>query len=72
MAMQSKAWMTTFLSKEFLSFFEIYILSGISLTIKHLFILDGHGSHVTLEAIEQVKKIGLDMITLSSHTSCAF
>jgi hypothetical protein len=34
-----------------------------------LLILDGHGNHVTLEAIEQVKEFGLNMITLSSHTS---
>jgi len=71
MAMQSKAWMTTFLFKEFLSFFKRSILSGISLTNKHLFILDGHGSHVTFEAIKQVKKFGLYMITLPSHTSHA-
>jgi hypothetical protein len=71
MAMQSKAWITIFFFKEFLSFFKRFILSGISPTNKHLFILDGHGSHVTLEAIEQVKKFGLDMIILSSHTSRA-
>jgi len=37
-----------------------------------LFILDGHGSHVTLEAFEQAKNFRLDMITLPSHTSHAF
>ncbi len=60
--MQSKAWMTTSLFKEFLSFFKKSIPNGISLTNRHLFILDKHGSHVTFEAI------GLDMITLPSHT----
>jgi hypothetical protein len=63
--------MTTFLFKEFLCFFKKSILSGISLTNKHLLIFDGHGSHVILEVIEQVKKFGLDMITLPSHTSHA-
>jgi hypothetical protein len=72
MAMQSKAWMITSISKKFLSFFKRYILSGISLTNRHLLILDGHGSHVTLEAIKQAKKFGLDMITFPSHTSHAF
>jgi len=72
MAMQSKAWMTTFLFKEFLYFFKRSISSGISLTNRHLLILDGHGSHVTLETIEQDKEFGLDMITLPSHTSHAF
>jgi hypothetical protein len=36
-----------------------------------MFILDGHGSHVTLEVIEQAQEFGLDMITLPSHTSHA-
>jgi hypothetical protein len=64
MVMQSKAWMTTFFFKEFVSFFKRFIPSGISLTNKHLFILDGHGSDVTLEVIGQVKEFELDMITL--------
>jgi hypothetical protein len=72
MAMQSKAWMITFLFKEFFVFFKRSTPSGTSLTNRHLFILDGHGSHVTLEAIEQAKKFGLDMIILLSHTSHAF
>jgi hypothetical protein len=33
--------------------------------------LDGHGSDVTLEAIEQVQEFGLDIITLPLHTSHA-
>jgi hypothetical protein len=68
MAMQSKAWMTAFLFKEFLSFFKRCIPSGISITNKHMLILDGHGFHDTLEAIEQAQEFGLDMITLPSHT----
>jgi hypothetical protein len=36
---------------------------------KHLLILDGHGSHVTLEAIKQTYEARLNMITLPSHTS---
>jgi len=71
MVMQSKAWMTTFLFKEFLSFFKRFISSRISITNRHPFILDGHGSHVTLEAIEQAQKFGLDMITIPSHASHA-
>ncbi len=35
-------------------------------------ILDGHGSHVTLEAIEQAREFGLDMVILPSHTFHAF
>jgi hypothetical protein len=33
-----------------------------------LLILDGHDNHVTLETIKQGKELGLNMITLPSHT----
>jgi hypothetical protein len=48
-----KAWMTSFLFKESLSFFfKMSISSGIFLSNPHILILDGHVSHVTLETIE--------------------
>jgi hypothetical protein len=34
---------------------------------KHLLILDGHESHVTLIAFEQAQSFGLNMINLPSH-----
>jgi hypothetical protein len=40
-----------------------------SLSNWHLLFIDGHGNHVTLEAIKQAKDLGLNMITLPSHTS---
>jgi len=52
MVVQTKAWMTSFLFEYFLSFFKRSILGGIFLNNCHLLILDGHGSHVNLEAIE--------------------
>jgi hypothetical protein len=55
MVVQTKAWMTSFLSKEFLSFFKKSVPSGISPSNCQLLALDGHGSHVSLEAIEQVQ-----------------
>jgi hypothetical protein len=69
MAIKTKTWMTNFLFKEFLSFFKRSIINGISPSNHHLLILNGHGSHVNLEIIEQVQQFGLDMITLPSHTS---
>ncbi len=51
--MQTKPFMTALLFKELFSFFKRSIPNGISLINKHLFIFDGHGSHVTLEEIEQ-------------------
>jgi len=69
MAMQTKTWMTTFLFKLFLSFFNWLLLGGISQTNCHLLILDGHGPHVTLDAIKQAMDFRLNIITLLSHTS---
>ncbi len=53
MVMQTKTWETNFLFKLLLFFFKRLIPSGISFVTRHLLILDGHASHVTLKAIEQ-------------------
>jgi hypothetical protein len=49
-------------------FFKRSIPSGISISNRHLLILDEHGSHVTLKAIEQARVFGLDMVILFLHT----
>jgi hypothetical protein len=49
---RKKTWMTCYLFKQFVFFFIRSILGGLSQHNKHLLILDGHGSHVTLEAIK--------------------
>jgi len=59
--------MESFLFKDFMSFFKNLILGEIFQS--NLLILDGHGSHVTLEAISQAQAFGLDMVTLLAHTS---
>jgi hypothetical protein len=69
MGVQTKAWMTSFLFKEFLSFFKRSIIGGMFPSNHHLLILNGHGPHVNLKIIEQVQQFGLDMIPLPSHTS---
>jgi len=48
--------------------FKKYVLSGIFQGNQHLLILDGHGSHVIIEAIEQLIEFRLDTTTLPSHT----
>jgi len=58
MAMQSKTWMISFLFRKFLPFFKRFIPCEISLTNRHLLILDGHGSHVTLEVMKKQKSLG--------------
>jgi hypothetical protein len=47
---------------------EILIPIGISQTNHHLVIINGHGSHVTLEATQQAQDFGLDMVIVPSHT----
>jgi hypothetical protein len=69
MGVQTKAWMTSFLFKEFLSLFKRSILGGSSPNNHHLLILNGHGSHVNLKAIKQVQEFGQDLIMLLSYTS---
>jgi hypothetical protein len=64
--------MTSFLFKEFLSFFKKSILVETSFTNRHLIVLDGHCNHVTLKVISQAQKMGLNMITSPSHTSHVF
>lgn len=44
---------------------------GFSPTNRHLLVLDGHGIHVGLEAMGQAAAMGLDIVTLPSHTSHA-
>jgi len=72
MAVQTKTWMTSFLFKEFLSIFKKSILGGIFPSNHHLLIINGHGSHVNLEAIEQAQQFELYMITLPSHNPPCF
>ncbi len=63
--------MISFLFNIFLSFFTKSIHKGIFQTNKHLLILNGHGSHVTIKAIKQVQTFCLNMVILPSHTSHA-
>ena len=71
MAMQLNSWMTAFLFSAWISHFIAIVKERyrISARNRHLLILDGHGSHVTLEMVQKAKHEGLDIITLSSQTS---
>jgi hypothetical protein len=52
--------------------FKKSIPCGISQTCRHWLILDGHGSHLTLEAINEIREFNLYMIIIPSHTLHAF
>ena len=47
------------------------IRGGLSTAQRHLMVLDGHTSHVTLNVIIKAYEAGLDMIILPSHISHA-
>jgi hypothetical protein len=72
MAIQPKAWMTCQLFKSWIGHFVKNVRDcglGISSTCRHLFILDGHGYHVTTGVVKTARSVGLDLLTLPSHTS---
>jgi hypothetical protein len=73
MAMQPRAWMTSYLFSAWISHFieSVRRVGSISPERRHLLILDGHNSHVTLEVVQEAKSVGLDLLTLPSHTSYA-
>jgi hypothetical protein len=71
MAMQPQAWMTAFLFDAWISHFIAALnkRGGVSPTNRHLLVLDGHNSHVTLDVVRKAATVGLDIVTLPSHTS---
>ena len=70
MAMARKAWMSGPLFYTWLSHFIARVKESFDLsqTSRHLLILDGHNSHVTLEVIHKASQASIDMVTLPSHT----
>ena len=73
MGMQPNSWMTKWLFESWISHFIECLRKelGLDLSNKHLLVLDGHNSHVTLEVMKTAMESGLSIILLSSHTSHA-
>ena len=73
MAMQEKEYMTSYLFSRWMDHFieQLEAIGNLSPSNRHLVILDGHKSHVSLEVIQKAKHHGVDMISLPSHTSHA-
>ena len=71
MAMQPEGWMTATLFSHWISHFiqSLQKKGGISPSNRHLLIVDGHSSHVTMEVVHKAMEVGLDILTLPSHTS---
>jgi len=72
MVMQKNVWMIAYFFNQWFIFFCISIPRGIFQQNCHLLILDGHGSHFTIERLEQAIEFGLIMVTLPSHISYTF
>lgn len=64
---QLHAWMTKELSLNWLCCFSAFVLGGVLPENKHLIILDGDGSHMVLQTIEEANNFGIDLLTLSAH-----
>ena len=73
MGMQPNAWMTRWLFESWISHFIECLKRGpgVDLSNRHLLILDGHNSHVTLHVVKISMESGLDIVSLPSHTSHA-
>ena len=63
------AWMTIELFWNWLCHFVASILGGVSPKNKHLLVLDGYGSHIVVQTIEEENKLGIDLLTLLAHTT---
>ena len=73
MGMQPNAWMPKWLFESWIWHFIKCLKRGpsIDLNNRHLLVLDEHNSHVTLEVVKIAMQLGLDIISLPSHTSHA-
>jgi hypothetical protein len=73
MGVQYNAWMTKFLFESWIAHFlrNLNKGPGVSQQNRHLLILDGHTSHVTIEVTKTCMNNGIDIVTLPSHTSHA-
>ncbi|KAI5065630.1 hypothetical protein GOP47_0020325 [Adiantum capillus-veneris] len=69
LACQKKAWMTGELFQAWLEHFEDSIPIRFGRDHRHLLILDGHGSHVSLEVASKAFNSGIDIVTLPAQDS---
>ena len=49
--------------------FVASVSGGVSPENRNLLILDGHGSHMVVQTIEEANKFVIDLLTLLAHTS---
>ena len=61
--------MTKELFLNWICHFIASILGGVSLENRQLLILDDHGSQIGVQTIEEVNKLGIDLLMLPTHTN---
>ena len=73
MVIQPRTWMTRWLFNSWISHFIECLKKdpSIDMNNRHVLILDGHNSHVTLEVVKLSMESGFDIVSLPSHTSHA-
>ena len=69
MAAHPHAWMTKQLFLSWLFHFAASVPSGISPNNRHLLTLNGHGSHMAVQTIEEANNLGINLLTLPAHTT---
>ena len=69
--MQQNAWMIRWLFESWISDFIECLKKGLGIDLnnRHVLILDGHNSHITLEVVKISIESSLDIVSLPSHTS---
>jgi hypothetical protein len=73
MAMQPRAWMISYLFGAWMSRFIELVRNSSSILLdhRHLLILDGHISYISVEVVHEARRARLDLLTPPSHTSHA-
>jgi hypothetical protein len=72
MVMQLKVWMTATFFEKRISHFITFIQghkNNLNTINYHLLVLDGHNSYVITNVVYKPRHVGLDLVTLPSHTN---
>lgn len=69
MNVQENGWITNEIFCEWLEHFKSNVLEGVSKQNKHLLILDRHCSHVSATTLDTCIIMGIDIMSIPSHTS---
>ena len=66
---QEHAWMNKELFMNWLFHFVASMSSGVSPENRHLLNFYGHVNHIALQTVQEENMMGIDLLTLPSHTT---